>query len=105
MVTIVNGYLSLLPLSAQDCQGLPVLEVRELVGIKPGREWLDEGDDGRVAPCQPLLPLLLPLLSDDGGPEHGWSKSGQYDENVKTILPILLRMIKTKFRPDLEIGE
>ena len=72
MVTIVNGYLSLLPLSAQDCQGLPVLEVGQLVGIKPGWEGLDEGDDGRVPSRQPLLPLLLPLLSDNGGPEHDW---------------------------------
>ena len=58
------------PLSAEDCQGLPVLEVRQLVGVEPGREGLDEGNDGRVASSQPLLPLLLPLLPDNGGPEH-----------------------------------
>ena len=92
------------PLSAEDCQGLPVLEVRQLVGVEPGREGLDEGNDGRVASSQPLLPLLLPLLSDNGGPEHGWVRSEQDDDNVKTIWAIF-GMIKTKFRPDLEIGE
>ena len=76
IVTVGDSYLSLFPLSAEDCQGLPVLEVGELVGVKPGREGLDEGDNGRVASRQPLLPLLLPLLADNGGPEHDWSRSG-----------------------------
>ena len=65
------SYLVLLALPAEHSQGLPVLEVGKLAGVKPGGEWLDEGNDGRISPGQPLLPLLLPLLTDDGGPEHG----------------------------------
>ena len=77
-----HAYLSQCPLSAEHCQGLPILEVGELVGVKPGREWLDEGDDGRVSSGQSLLPLLLPLLPDNGGPEHDWVRSAQWDAMI-----------------------
>ena len=102
-----RSYLSLLALPAQHCQALSVLEVGKLLRVKPGGERLDEGNDGRVSAGQPLLPLLLPLLSHDGGPEHYQlnilRRHCQLYDSVTSVLPIL-RILKTKIGPDLEIG-